>query len=74
MCEEFNVLPSQAVEELENESNSMVTTIIHMRAFVQTKTQYDGAKKKTDVPYTPMLELLQEIEFAEAKREIAERE
>ena len=70
VCDAFHCLPSEAVEELENDIGGSVMRIITMRAFARAKEMYEGAKSAKDLPDNPMIDLVQEIEFDIVKREL----
>jgi hypothetical protein len=70
ICEEFNVLPTQALEELDNDPERLVYRIMTLRAFANTKQQLDDAKKISDVPYSSMRDTVLQIDMEEAKKEI----
>jgi hypothetical protein len=64
------VLPSVAIQELENDTGHLVSTILAMRAFAHAKSTYDNAKSKLDLPRSRAIDLVQEIEFAAVRDEI----
>ncbi len=69
VCEEFHCLPSQAIRELENDSEWVTTTVMSMRAFARAKHIYENAKSQADVPQNAMTDLVQEIEFEGVREE-----
>ena len=67
VCEEFGCLPAEAVDALENDPEHLILDIMLLRGFARTKEAYDNAKRKIDLPQSPMLERLLEIEFEQVK-------
>lgn len=68
-CEEFGVLPSAAIEELENDADHLISTILTMRAFAHTKAVSDSAKSLKDRPTGYLADLVTEFEFAPLRRD-----
>ncbi len=62
VCEEFHCLPSAAVNELMDDPDRLALEIIELRAYARAKEQLDNAKKSTDVPKTPMIEKVWEVQ------------
>jgi hypothetical protein len=54
----------------------MLETIIECRSYAAAKRAYDSAEKKTQVPRTPMVQKVIEIEFSlvQARRDAAAAE
>ena len=63
LCEEFHCLPSAALREWRQAPAGLLETVIEMRAFVAAKQVVDQARKREDIPQTPMTDLVQAIEF-----------
>lgn len=74
MCEEFGCLPDAAEQALENDPEHRILTIISMRAFARAKAEWDAydPRSKRPPPSGRAAELAKEIEFDEARRQIAE--
>jgi len=49
----------------------LLEEVIEARAYAQTKAQWDAAESKTDVPESPMLELVKRVDFAIAEEDLA---
>ena len=74
VCEEFNVLPSAAIRELENDAEHLVFSILTCRAFARAKELYDRAKTEKEMnglPKSRIMELVKEIDFDIAREDIA---
>lgn len=63
VCEEFGVLPSAAIEELEKDTDYMISTILTMRAFATTKAACDAAKTLADRPTGELALMVTQFEF-----------
>ena len=63
------MLPSAAIEELENDTEHLIPAILLMRAFAQTKAGCDSAKKLKDRPTGYLADLVTEFEFAPLRRD-----
>ena len=75
VCEEFNVLPSAAIRELENDAEHLVFSILACRAFANAKELYDRAKTEkemNDLPKSRIMDLVKEIDFDIAREDIAQ--
>ena len=75
VCEEFNVLPSAAIRELENDPEHLVFSILACRAFANAKELYDRAKTEkemNDLPKSRIMDLVKEIDFDIAREDIAQ--
>ena len=73
VCEEFNVRPSVAIQELEKDPD-LVFSILMCRAFANAKELYDRAKTEkemNDLPKSRIMDLVKEIDFAIAREDIA---
>ncbi len=64
------MVPSVAIQEIENDMDHLIPTILTMRAFAYTKTACDNAKKHSDRPTGRMADLVTEIEFAPMQEKI----
>ncbi len=62
VCEEFSCLPSAAVNEIMDDPNNYALDILELRAYQRAKEALDNAKKPTDVPKTPMVEKVWEVQ------------
>jgi hypothetical protein len=74
MCEEFSCVPTEAVREWRRAPDGLIVQVMEARAFAATWRMYDAAEKKTDLPASPMLDLVIEIEMAERQRQLMERQ
>jgi hypothetical protein len=71
-CEEFKCLPSQALRELDNDAGHFGRRIIVLRKGLRAIRIYKGAKKAEDLPQgDPLIDLIQELEFDDAREAIA---
>ena len=70
ICEEFGVLPTQAIKELDKDPERLVYRIITLRAFARSKSHVDNAKKFSDIKMDRMVEKVLEIDLEEAATEI----
>lgn len=73
LCEEFQCLPSAALQEWRQAPAGLLEEIIEMRAYARAKEMVDGATTadaRKRLPRTPLFELVKEIEFALAHEEI----
>jgi hypothetical protein len=61
VCESFHCPPSVAEQELERNPD-LVLSILHMRAYRDTKLAIDRAQKEDQVPKTPMVDVVMAIE------------
>ena len=74
VCEEFNVRPSVAIHELENDPD-LVFSILMCRAFARAKELYERAKSEkemNELPKSRIMDLVKEIDFNIAREEIAQ--
>jgi hypothetical protein len=55
-CEEFGCGITQAIYDLENAPHGLISEVVDLRAFVQTKIALDSAKDAGDGPTGPMAE------------------
>lgn len=72
ICEEFHCLPSQAIRELENCPGSLPLDILDLRSYQRTYDALRNAKSEDDVPKTPMVEAVWEVQqelFMRSQRE-----
>lgn len=68
LCEEFPALtPTRAYREWMTVPVGWFEEIIEARAYARAKQQYDTAKSKSDLPDTPMVQLVAAIEFTLAQ-------
>jgi len=70
LCEEFHCRPSQALREWQQAPCDLLETILEFRAYAQAKHVVENAKSRTDIPQTPLTQLVQEIEFEIAAEDI----
>ena len=59
ICEEFQCLPSEAI----NEPLLLCLRIIEQRAYARAKDIVDHTEKASDLPNNAMVEMVQDIEF-----------
>ena len=68
MCEEFgDILPSEALRELDRVPVGFVEDVMEARAYARAKAVYESATTATAVaalPSSPLITLVREIEFA----------
>lgn len=74
ICEEFHCLPSQALIEWQDAPCGLLEDIIEARAFAAAKQVVDSTADAKHLPDSPMVALVQQIEFAVAAEEIARGE
>ena len=68
VCEEFNCLPSQAVRELMTDPAQTAIDIMELRAYVKAKEVLDNAKNQKDIPDSPVIDRVFEIQAEILKR------
>jgi hypothetical protein len=73
ICEEFHCLPTAAVNELFDDPGGMAIEILELRAYARAKEALDNAKSKNDVPSSPMVDKVMEIQSELVKRKRGER-
>jgi len=73
ICEEFDCLPTAAVREWRRAPDGLIAQVLEARAFAAAYQLYASAKDKADLPSSPMLDLVIEIEMAERHRQILAR-
>ena len=69
ICEEFHIPPSQAVDE----PLEVCLLIMESRAYAKAKQIVEQTEKAEDLPDDPMVDLVQEIQFALAREAIEAR-
>ena len=72
MCKEFSCLPTEAMRELEEAPIGLVTDIITMRDYAEAKQIIKHAQREEDIPDSPIIDLVFEVEaeiFKDRKRE-----
>jgi hypothetical protein len=74
ICEEFHCLPTAALTELLDDPAGMAIEILELRAYARAKESLDNAKSKNDVPDSPMIDMVMEIQADLAKRKRGESE
>lgn len=67
------MLPSQAIRELENDTNGLVMQIIRLRAFAGAKSQFDNTKRAIDLPHSRMMDIYKDTMFDVQEEDKAER-
>ena len=72
ICEEFHCLPTAAVTELLDDPTGMAMEILELRAYSRAKEALDNAKSKNDVPDSPMIDMVMEIQAELVKRKRGE--
>jgi len=72
ICEEFHCLPTAALAELLDDPAGMAIEILELRAYARAKESLDNAKSKNDVPSSPMVDMVMEIQAELAKRKRGE--
>lgn len=73
-------MPDEAEEALENDEGHRISTILSMRAFARAKAEWDAyvegkrlhPKSTREPPKGKMIELVKEIMFGEARKQIGE--
>lgn len=73
LCEEFHCLPSEAFREWLQAPVGFLEEIIESRAYARAKDLYDHARSAKDLPQSPLIDLVKEIEFALVQAEFNER-
>lgn len=63
-CEEFRCTPSQILRE----DPALVLAIMELRAYARAKQMLAEAQSEADVPRTPMVERVWEIEYEILRR------
>lgn len=70
LCEEFGCLPSQVEAELATAHGWEAIGILLDRAYARAKALFDGARSADDLPDTPIMDLVKEIDLELARAEI----
>lgn len=73
LCEEFGCLPSEAMREIERVPFGFLGDIVLYRDYAKAKALYDGAttaEARKRLPESPLIDLVQEIEFEFAAEEL----
>ena len=73
ICEEFHCLPSEALTELLDEPRGMALDILELRAYARAKEAMDNAKRKEDIPDSPMVGQVWEVQHELMRRRRDER-
>jgi len=70
VCDEFNIPPSEAVREIEEDTNENVITIMKLRAFARAKEQIDMAakSKSKQMPMGYWIDRYFDIEFEDVRK------
>ena len=81
VCEGFNCLPSQAIEELEKDQHRVSLRILGLRSYRDAKAaidRYEGlsadAKKNAEEPNGRMVDLVYKVAATILRRRVEERE
>lgn len=69
LCEEFGCRPSEALDE----PAALTLEIMELRAYARAKAELEAAQKEEDVPRTPMVERVWEVQHALLQRRNASR-
>jgi hypothetical protein len=64
MCEAFHCLPSEAEREARIQPVGWLEEILEARHYAECYHLWTTAKRKADVPDSPMMQVVKEIEFA----------
>ena len=67
-------MPTAALTELLDDPSGMAIEILELRAYARAKETLDNAKSKNDVPGSPMVDMVMEIQAELAKRKRGESE
>jgi tRNA isopentenyl-2-thiomethyl-A-37 hydroxylase MiaE len=62
ICEEFNCLPTEAMREMEEAPTGMIKDILELREYSRAKQIIDNAQKEEDIPSSPVIDMVFEIE------------
>lgn len=68
LCEEFGCRPSEALDE----PAGLTLEIMELRAYARAKAELEAAQKEEDVPRTPMVERVWEVQGEIWKRRQAQ--
>lgn len=71
-CEEFHCLPSAAVREWDRAPVGLLEGLLELRAYAGAYQVYTTAQKKSDLPRSPLIDLVREIEFALMRAQLEE--
>lgn len=64
LCEEFSCLPSQAIREWREAPDGLIEDILEARVVAETWRIWSRAERKSDLPASPMLDLVAAIDMA----------
>lgn len=64
MCEEFHCSPIEALNNLEHAPMGLIEDILELRGYAAAKHTIDTSAKKADVPDTPAVNLVMDIQGA----------
>lgn len=73
LCEEFSISPGQALRELAETPWRLLSDILELRAYARAKELLEQARSEGDVPRTPAVEMVWEVQ-AELLRRRRQRE
>lgn len=63
LCEHFGCLPSEAYREWLASPAGLLEEIIEAMTYADAKQVYERAAKKSDIPASPVMDLVKEIDF-----------
>lgn len=66
VCEAFTCTPSVALRELELLAAGAIEAILDFRSFRDAKRVYQQAKTAADMPDSPWIDLVRDLDFAKA--------
>ena len=69
MCEEFNCLPAEAIDALENDVGGLIFKILDIRSYLKAKQIYDSTSMN-ERPKTPAMDKVSEITMGLARERI----
>lgn len=74
LCREFKCLPSEAERELARQPVGWLEEVMEARAYAECHHLWHTARKKSDVPDSPLMQTVKEIDFELAAEARAARE
>lgn len=63
LADEFHLAPTQVIRELAVLPVGFLEQIMEYRQYAQTKAAYDRARTQSEIPDTPLTDLVREIDF-----------
>jgi len=62
ICQEFGCLPTEAIAEIDRAPVGLINDILELREYTRAKQIIDNAQKEDDIPSSPAIDMVFEIE------------